>query len=79
MRATQCNFIGSFLKHVKSSPKDNKLQDNKRMSPPRSRKDIKLGVISGETGKGSFPGGGQGGTYIGWLKQLAASIAPFGS
>jgi glycosyltransferase involved in cell wall biosynthesis len=38
----------------------------------RGRKDIKLVVISGETGKGSFPGGGQGGTYIGWLKQLTA-------
>ena len=38
----------------------------------RGRKDIKLAVISGETGKGSFPGGGQGGTYIGWLKQLTA-------
>jgi len=34
------------------------------------RKDFKLVVVSGETGKGSFPGGGQGGTYIGWLKQL---------
>jgi glycosyltransferase involved in cell wall biosynthesis len=38
----------------------------------RGRKDIKLIIISGETGKGSFPGGGQGGTYIGWLKQLTA-------
>jgi glycosyltransferase involved in cell wall biosynthesis len=38
----------------------------------RGRKDVKLAVISGETGKGSFPGGGQGGTYIGWLKQLTA-------
>ncbi|HEY5233425.1 MAG TPA: glycosyltransferase [Verrucomicrobiae bacterium] len=38
----------------------------------RDRKNIKLAVISGETGKGSFPGGGQGGTYIGWLKQLTA-------
>ncbi len=33
-------------------------------------KDVRLVIISGETGKGSFPGGGQGGTYIGWLKQL---------
>jgi glycosyltransferase involved in cell wall biosynthesis len=38
----------------------------------RGRKDVKLVVISGETGKGSFPGGGQGGTYIGWLKQLTS-------
>lgn len=38
----------------------------------RGRKDVKLAVISGETGKGSFPGGGQGGSYIGWLKQLTA-------
>ena len=38
----------------------------------RGRKDVKLVVISGETEKGSFPGGGQGGTYIGWLKQLTA-------
>lgn len=38
----------------------------------RGRKDVKLVVVSGETGKGSFPGGGQGGTYIGWLKQLTA-------
>jgi len=30
----------------------------------------RLVVVSGETGKGSFPGGGQGGTYIGWLKEL---------
>lgn len=36
------------------------------------RRDIKLVIVSGETGKGSFPGGGQGGTYIGWLKQLVA-------
>ena len=38
----------------------------------RNRKNLKLVVISGETGKGSFPGGGQGATYIGWLKQLTA-------
>ena len=38
----------------------------------RRRKDARLVVVSGETGKGSFPGGGQGGTYIGYLKQLAA-------
>jgi glycosyltransferase involved in cell wall biosynthesis len=36
------------------------------------RRDARLVVVSGETGKGSFPGGGQGGTYIGWLKQLTA-------
>lgn len=36
----------------------------------RGRTDLKLAIVSGETGKGSFPGGGQGGTYIGWLKQL---------
>jgi len=35
---------------------------------------VKLVVVSGETGKGSFPGGGQGGTYIGWLKKLAAEL-----
>ncbi len=38
----------------------------------RHRRDVKLVIVSGETGKGSFPGGGQGGTYIGWLKKLAA-------
>lgn len=38
----------------------------------RGRKDVRLVIVSGETGKGSFPGGGQGGTYIGWLKQLVA-------
>jgi glycosyltransferase involved in cell wall biosynthesis len=38
----------------------------------RGRKDVRLVIVSGETGKGSFPGGGQGGTYIGWLKQLTA-------
>ncbi len=38
----------------------------------QSRTDVKLIIVSGETGKGSFPGGGQGGTYIGWLKRLAA-------
>jgi glycosyltransferase involved in cell wall biosynthesis len=36
------------------------------------RKDARLVIVSGETGKGSFPGGGQGGTYINWLKELAA-------
>lgn len=45
----------------------------------RGRKNVKLVIVSGETGKGSFPGGGQGGTYIGWLKQLAAErkLEPF--
>jgi glycosyltransferase involved in cell wall biosynthesis len=38
----------------------------------RGFKEIKIVIISGETAKGTFPGGGQGGTYIGWLKQLAA-------
>jgi glycosyltransferase involved in cell wall biosynthesis len=38
----------------------------------RHRREARLIVVSGETGKGTFPGGGQGGTYIGWLKQLAA-------
>ncbi len=38
----------------------------------RGRKNVKLVIVSGETGSGSFPGGGQGGTYIGWLKQMAA-------
>jgi glycosyltransferase involved in cell wall biosynthesis len=38
----------------------------------RRRRDARLIIVSGETGKGSFPGGGQGGTYIGWLKQLTA-------
>jgi glycosyltransferase involved in cell wall biosynthesis len=38
----------------------------------KGRKDLKLVIVSGETGKGSFPGGGQGGTYIGWLKVLVA-------
>ncbi|HEX3856353.1 MAG TPA: glycosyltransferase [Verrucomicrobiae bacterium] len=40
----------------------------------RGRKDVKLIVVSGDTGKGSFPGGGQGDTYIGWLKKLAAEL-----
>jgi glycosyltransferase involved in cell wall biosynthesis len=30
--------------------------------------------VSGETGKGSFPGGGQGETYIGYLKRLAREL-----
>jgi glycosyltransferase involved in cell wall biosynthesis len=38
----------------------------------QGRTDVRLVIVSGETGKGSFPGGGQGGTYIGWLKHLAA-------
>jgi glycosyltransferase involved in cell wall biosynthesis len=38
----------------------------------RRRKDVRLIIVSGETGKGSFPGGGQGGTYIGWLKHLTS-------
>lgn len=36
----------------------------------RGRKTARLMIVSGETGKGSFPGGGQGGTYVGWLRQL---------
>ncbi|MBN2506106.1 MAG: glycosyltransferase family 4 protein [Verrucomicrobia bacterium] len=38
----------------------------------RQRTHARLVIVSGETGKGSFPGGGQGGSYIGWLKHLAA-------
>ncbi len=38
----------------------------------RARKNIRLVVVSGETGKASFPGGGQGNSYIDWLKQLTA-------
>lgn len=34
------------------------------------RRDVKLFVVSGETFKASFPGGGQGGSYIGQLKEL---------
>jgi glycosyltransferase involved in cell wall biosynthesis len=40
----------------------------------RGRKDVRLIVVSGETGKGSFPGGGQGETYIGYLKRLAREL-----
>ena len=40
----------------------------------QGRTDVKLVIVSGETNKGSFPGGGQGGTYIGWLKKLAAEL-----
>ena len=36
----------------------------------RGRKDIRLIIVSGETGKSSFPGGGQGESYIGYLKRL---------
>jgi glycosyltransferase involved in cell wall biosynthesis len=38
----------------------------------QKRRNVKLIVVSGETGKASFPGGGQGGSYIGWLKELVA-------
>ena len=37
----------------------------------QKRSNVRLVILSGETGKGTFPGGGQGGTYLGWLKQLA--------
>ncbi len=40
----------------------------------RARKDVRLIVVSGETGKSSFPGGGQGETYIGYLKRLAREL-----
>lgn len=40
----------------------------------RGRKDVRLVVVSGETGKGSFPGGGQGETYIGYLKRLTREL-----
>ncbi len=38
------------------------------------RRDVKLVIVSGDTGKGSFPGGGQGNTYIGSLKKLATEL-----
>lgn len=40
----------------------------------RGRKDVRLIVVSGETGKGSFPGGGQGESYIGYLKRLTREL-----
>lgn len=40
----------------------------------RGRQDVCLVVVSGETGKGSFPGGGQGETYIGYLKRLTREL-----
>jgi glycosyltransferase involved in cell wall biosynthesis len=40
----------------------------------RRRKDVRLVVVSGETGKGSFPGGGQGESYIGYLKRLTREL-----
>jgi glycosyltransferase involved in cell wall biosynthesis len=40
----------------------------------RGRSDVKLIIVSGDTGKGNFPGGGQGETYIGSLKKLAAEL-----
>jgi glycosyltransferase involved in cell wall biosynthesis len=40
----------------------------------RGRKDVRLVVVSGETGKGSFPGGGQGESYIGYLKRLTREL-----
>jgi glycosyltransferase involved in cell wall biosynthesis len=40
----------------------------------RARKDVRLIIVSGETGKGSFPGGGQGETYVGYLKRLAREL-----
>lgn len=41
----------------------------------RRRRDVKLVIVSGETGKSSFPGGGQGNSYIGWLKKLTTERA----
>ena len=38
----------------------------------RKFKDIRLFIVSGETGKATFPGGGQGETYIGGLKRLTS-------
>jgi len=38
------------------------------------RKDMRLIVVSGETGKSSFPGGGQGESYIGYLKRLTREL-----
>ncbi len=40
----------------------------------RGRKDVRLVVVSGETGKSGFPGGGQGETYIGYLKRLTREM-----
>ena len=40
----------------------------------RGRRDVRLVVVSGETGKGSFPGGGQGESYIGYLKRLTREL-----
>lgn len=38
----------------------------------QDHKNIKLFIVSGETGKATFPGGGQGESYIGWLKRLTS-------
>ena len=40
----------------------------------RVRNDVRLIVVSGETGKGSFPGGGQGESYIGYAKRLTREL-----
>jgi glycosyltransferase involved in cell wall biosynthesis len=38
----------------------------------RGRRDVRLVIVSGETGKASFPGGGQGESYLGFLRRLTA-------
>lgn len=40
----------------------------------RGRRDVRLVVVSGEAGKASFPGGGQGESYIGYLKRLTREL-----
>lgn len=45
----------------------------------QKRKNVRLVILSGETGKATFPGGGQGGSYLGWLRTLATErkVEPF--
>jgi glycosyltransferase involved in cell wall biosynthesis len=40
----------------------------------RGRRDLRLIIVSGETGKASFPGGGQGKSYIDHLKDMTAEF-----
>jgi glycosyltransferase involved in cell wall biosynthesis len=40
----------------------------------RGRTDVRLIIVSGEAAKASFPGGGQGESYIGYLKRLTREL-----
>jgi glycosyltransferase involved in cell wall biosynthesis len=40
----------------------------------RGRRDLRLIIVSGETGKASFPGGGQGKSYIDYLKGVTRQL-----